>query len=179
MAKNNSSNQDYTNNADGWDLTGGVTKRKLTVTGADITVTGSGSNTYTFPSASDTLVGRDSTDTLTNKTIDANGTGNSITNIDVADLADGTDGELITWDAAGAPTTVAAGTADQVLTSNGVGTAPTFQDAGGGSDILVETVAMPTSGWAVDGTYSDFYSATVSITGLFESTDVALATPTA
>ncbi len=94
-------------------------------------------------------------------------------------MADGTDGELITWDAAGAPTTVAAGTADQVLTSNGVGTAPTFQDAGGGSDILVETVAMPTSGWAVDGTYSDFYSATVSITGLFESTDVALATPLA
>jgi len=31
----------------------------------------------------------DSTDTLTNKTIDANGTGNSITNLEVADLASG------------------------------------------------------------------------------------------
>lgn len=59
-----------------------------------------------------------STDTLTNKTIDANGTGNSISNIDVADLANGTDGELITWDAAGAPATVAVGTSGHVLTSN-------------------------------------------------------------
>lgn len=69
MAKNNASNQDYTNNADGWDLSGGSTKRKLTVTGADIILTGSGSNTYTYPAASDTLVGRASTDTLTNKTL--------------------------------------------------------------------------------------------------------------
>jgi len=47
-------------------------------------------------------------------------------------LADGTDGELITWDAAGGADTVAVGTADQVLTSNGVGTAPTFKDPAGG-----------------------------------------------
>jgi hypothetical protein len=73
-----------------------------------------------------------STDTLTNKTIDANGTGNSITNIDIADLANGTDGELITWDAAGAPAVVAVGTSGQVLTSNGTGAAPTMQDASGG-----------------------------------------------
>jgi len=59
--------------------------------------------------------------------IDANGTGNAITNIDVADLANGVDGELITWDAAGVPATVGVGTAAQVLTSNGPGTAPTFQ----------------------------------------------------
>jgi hypothetical protein len=68
-----------------------------------------------------------STNTFTNKTFDANGTGNSLSNVDVADLANGTDGELITWSAAGAPTTVAVGTADQVLTSNGAGAAPTFQ----------------------------------------------------
>jgi hypothetical protein len=67
-----------------------------------------------------------STNTFTNKTIDANGTGNSITNIDVADLAVGTEGELITWDAAGNPAVVAVGTAAQVLTSNGLGAAPTF-----------------------------------------------------
>ncbi len=67
-----------------------------------------------------------STDTFTNKTIDANGTGNSITNIDVADLAAGTDGELITWDASGNPAVVAVGTAGQVLTSGGAGVAPTF-----------------------------------------------------
>jgi hypothetical protein len=68
-----------------------------------------------------------SSDTFTNKTFDANGTGNSLSNVDVADLANGTDGELITWDAAGAPATVGAGTTDQVLTSNGAGAAPTFQ----------------------------------------------------
>ena len=74
-----------------------------------------------------------STDTLTNKTFDANGTGNSLSNVDVADLSNGTDGELITWDAAGAPTTVPVGTSTHVLTSNGVGAAPTFQAAAGGA----------------------------------------------
>ena len=75
-----------------------------------------------------------STTTFTNKTFDANGTGNSLSNVDVADLSNGTDGELITWSATGTPTTVATGTATHVLTSNGVGTAPTFQAAAGGGD---------------------------------------------
>ena len=69
MVRQNSNNQDYTNNADGFALGGGATKRKLTLTGGDVTLTGSGSNTHTFPSASDTLVGRNSTDTLTNKNL--------------------------------------------------------------------------------------------------------------
>ncbi|MDH3834393.1 MAG: hypothetical protein OES34_09580 [Nitrosopumilus sp.] len=73
---------------------------------------------------------------VTNLTIDANGTGNAITNIDISDLADGTDGELITWDAAGAPTTVAVGTATHVLTSNGTGAAPTFQVSTGGDTVI-------------------------------------------
>ena len=87
MAKNNSSNQDYTNNSDGFDLTGGSTKRKLTVTGGDITMNGSGSNTFTFPSSSQTLVGRTSTDTLTGKTIVNGSGGNSITGLGVAALS--------------------------------------------------------------------------------------------
>jgi len=65
----NSNNQDYSNETDGFILGGGTTKRDLTVTGADITLTGSGTNTYTMPSSTDTLVGRASTDTLTNKTL--------------------------------------------------------------------------------------------------------------
>jgi hypothetical protein len=55
MAKRNSSNQDFTNNADGFDLSGGVTPRKLKVSGADIEITGSGTNTITMPSHSATL----------------------------------------------------------------------------------------------------------------------------
>jgi hypothetical protein len=47
--------------------------------------------------------------------------------VDVAMLADGVDGELITWDAAGVAATVPVGTATHVLTSGGVGVAPTFQ----------------------------------------------------
>lgn len=69
MATNNSSNQQYANNSDGYALGGGTTARTLTVTGANITLTGSGTNVYTFPAATDTLVGRASTDTLTNKTL--------------------------------------------------------------------------------------------------------------
>lgn len=69
MATNNSSDQQYVNNADGFALGGGTTARTLTVTGANMTLTGSGTNVFTFPAATDTLVGRTSTDTMTNKTM--------------------------------------------------------------------------------------------------------------
>jgi hypothetical protein len=59
-----------------------------------------------------------------------------LTSVAVSDLDNGTDGELITWSAAGVATTVAVGTATEVLTSNGVGVAPTFQAAGGGSALV-------------------------------------------
>lgn len=55
--------------------------------------------------------------------------------VDIAMLANGTDGQLITWSATGAPTTVATGTATHVLTSNGAGAAPTFQAAAGGGGV--------------------------------------------
>lgn len=63
-------------------------------------------------------------------------------------LADGTDGELITWDTLGVVTTVAVGTATEVLTSNGVGAAPTFQAAAVGIPGMddVGGVARATSG---------------------------------
>lgn len=54
------------------------------------------------------------------------------TGLPVTGLANGTDGELITWDASGVAATVSVGTATHVLTSNGVGLAPTFQAAAGG-----------------------------------------------
>lgn len=46
----------------------------------------SNTGTVTFPTATTTLVGKDTTDILTNKAIDADGTGNSITNIENADI---------------------------------------------------------------------------------------------
>ena len=58
--------------------------------------------------------------------------------IGLAELKAGTDGELITWDASGNPTTVAVGTANHVLTSNGAGAAPTFQAASGAYDVVAQ-----------------------------------------
>lgn len=87
-------------------------------------------------------IGAATSDTLTNKTFDANATGNSLSNVDIADLAAGTDGELITWDSLGAPATVPAGTTGQILTSNGAGAEPTFQTtsiAAGGQVQMVNT----------------------------------------
>jgi len=55
--------------------------------------------------------------------------------ITVAMLADGTDGELITWSACAVAATVCVGCCGQVLTSGGVGVAPTFQ-CGGAADNL-------------------------------------------
>ena len=86
----NAANQDYTNNSDGFTIGGGTTERKLTLTGANITLTGSGSNTYTYPAASDTLVGRASTDTLTNKTINASQLVNTTVTADKLNLAPST-----------------------------------------------------------------------------------------
>ena len=115
----------------------------------------------------------DSTDTLTNKTFDANGTGNSLSNVDVADLANGTDGELITWDAAGAPATVSVGTSGHVLTSNGVGAAPTFQAASGGGDWTLVSSASASASSAITftGLSSTYHVYKLIITGITASSD--------
>jgi len=77
----------------------------------------------------------------------SSGTLTNATGLPYSGLADGTDGELITWDSAGTAATVAAGTAAQVLTSNGAGAAPTFQDAGGGGvNCSVGTVSYSSAG---------------------------------
>lgn len=78
----------------------------------------------------------DQTITLTGD-VTGSGTGSFATTIGskkvtIGMLADGTDGELITWNSSGVAATVAVGTAGHVLTSNGTGAAPTFQAASGG-----------------------------------------------
>jgi hypothetical protein len=61
----------------------------------------------------------------------------------LSDLRVGTAGNLITYDAAGDPAAVATGTAAQVLTSNGAGAAPTFQDVAGGDSHALYTDQVP------------------------------------
>jgi hypothetical protein len=74
--------------------------------------------------------------------------------ITLAKLAAGTDGELITWDAAGNPAAVPVGTSTHVLTSNGTGAAPTFQEAGGGG------------AWTLISSQTASNSASLDVTGL-------------
>ena len=99
----------------------------------------------------DTAGNADTVTTNANLTGVVTSTGNATAIADkaiaVAKLADGTDGELITWDASGVVDTVAVGTANQVLTSNGVGAAPTFQDTSGDGDLLADGTIPLTADW--------------------------------
>lgn len=66
------------------------------------------------------------------------GTAASWQTLSYTDLADGTDGELITWSAAGEPAVVGAGNVGQVLTSAGAGAVPTFQN----TVVLTKTIVI-------------------------------------
>lgn len=74
--------------------------------------------------------------------------------IEVEDLADGVDGELISWGADGVAAAVAVGTSGQVLKSNGIGAAPTFQNESGGSSASVVIVTDEKSAGTAGGTFT-------------------------
>jgi len=111
-----------------------LTNKTLT---APIISTIENTGTVTLPTGPETLMGRATTDVFTNKTFDANATGNSLSNVDVADLANLVAGQLITWDSSNVATVVLTGTVNQVLTSNGAGLPPEFKDTTTGTLSIV------------------------------------------
>jgi hypothetical protein len=86
--------------------------------------------------------------------------------IGLSAMADGTDGQLITWDASGVIAAVATGTSTHVLTSNGAGAAPTFQAAGSGGKIsAVATLGAKTGAQTSTSTsYVDISDMTATLT---------------
>lgn len=72
---------------------------------------------YSLPSGADTLVGRASSDILTNKTI--SGASNTLSNIARSSISTGTAYGAVVNDSSGALSNVAPGTSGNVLTSNG------------------------------------------------------------
>ena len=99
----------------------------------------------------------------TSKILDANITTSKIQDnaVSLDKMAHGLDGNLITFDANGAPEYVATGSANQVLTSAGAGAPPVFADAAGGA-------------WSVlsSGTFSNVSQ--LIITSLSKTTQVVL-----
>lgn len=59
------------------------------------------------------------------------------------DIADGTAGDLMTWDAAGVSSLISIGAAGEVLTSNGAGAEATWQAGGGGATTFIALTDTP------------------------------------
>jgi len=79
--------------------------------------------------------------------------------VGLAEMAHGTDGNLISYDSAGAPAHVATGNANQILLSNGAGAAPTFQNLHSAlpSGSVLEELWLPQNGTSQtvsSGTYT-------------------------
>ena len=126
-----------------WDGTSGQL-----VQNSGVTINDSGDLTANNLSGTNT---GDQTITLTGD-VTGSGTGSFAATIaddavTLAKMASGTAGNLITYDASGDPAAVSTGTANQVLTSNGAGAAPTFQDAGGGGGLQSVQVFTASGTW--------------------------------
>ena len=63
----------------------------------------------------------------------------SLTKLPLSMMADGTDGNIITYDASGNPAAVSTGSSGQVLTSAGAGSPPTFSAVAAGMTFLNST----------------------------------------
>lgn len=142
----------------GFTLSGGATSSKslnnsvnTTFSGADMTFTGSGTNTYTFPSATDTLVGIAAAQTLTNKTIGA-----STTSFPALKFSSGT-----------APTTPAAGDLwwdGSALNFRGASSTVNLLAATGGGGITWNNVTGTTQAASINNGYIANNAALVTVT---------------
>ena len=121
-----------------------------------ITINGSGTVTgISVGGLPDGIVddGTLATDAVTNVKIADNA-------VDLAEMASGTDGQIITYDASGNPTAVGPGTDGQVLTSTGAGSPPAFETAAGGGKVLQVVQSVKTD------TYSMTSATYANVTGL-------------
>ena len=109
---------------------------------------GSGVMTSVTGTAASLTAGTVTTNANLTGPVTSSGNATAIANkaLAIAKLADGTDGELITWDASGVIAAVAVGTSTHVLTSNGSGAAPTFQAAAAGGTAPVFGRVVRTAG---------------------------------
>jgi hypothetical protein len=81
--------------------------------------------------------------------------------VHVSMLADGTDGELITWGTDGVATVVAAGTDGYLLTAHGAGAVPTWEAAASGGSLFsvnADNDLQPNA----DGTIDEYYEIDVN-----------------
>ena len=142
--------------AGGTNITTAVSGDTLTVTGPDLT----------------SYITASSTDTLTNKTFDANGTGNSISNIEVADFASGVlDTDLSS--VAGTDTTLASAKAIKTYVDSQVTASDLdFQgDSGGALSIDLDSETLDIAG----GTGIDTSGSGNTLTVAIDSTVATLA----
>ena len=87
-----------------------------------------------------------------------------LTKVELKGLDDGTDGQIITYDANGNPVAVGPGTDGQVLTSTGAGSPPAFEDAAAGGAALTgstnNTITTVTGANAISGEANLTYDGT-------------------
>jgi hypothetical protein len=137
-------------------LTGSQTLTNKTLT-SPIISTISNTGTLTLPTSTDTLVGRATTDTLTNKTL----TSPALTTPTISTLT--TNGDLLFGTGSGAIARRGIGTTDQVLTVSG-GVPVWATPAGGGKVLQVVSTTKSDTFTTTSSSYVDVTGLSVSIT---------------